>query len=397
MTGQFFFALLNPAIALVLATTFILLWRKRPARRHLLYIGIAFICCGLAFAVTDFLESFEGPVLRILSNAMFFAAILLACLATLERAGARFPVISLAVISIIATALFLWFLFVDPSVSARIYILNAAYALFAALTFRQLMKSGPQTRVDWLGLAVVVFLFLLAISRPIATLIGSLDLNVGGDLQDSVYWATVQALTPLLAIATASVFLFALVLELMGELRNEAERDYLTGLFNRRGFETRASAALAESEPALWQPALMLADIDNFKKVNDAFGHGTGDQVIVAIAAVLAAHGGASLVARTGGEEFALFYTDTRRSDLLARAQRIRSELARHAVHGLPNGHPLTLSIGIHTRHQNETLGQMMEHADRALYAAKAEGKDRAVIAPLPLRSVMDNPARMTR
>ena len=397
MSGQFFFALLNPALATVLATTFFLLWRKRPGRRHLLLVAIAFLCCALAFISQDFLQPFEGPILRIVTNSLFFAAILLACCSTLVRIDAPIPAIALTAISLVTGALFFWFLLVDPSVTARIYILNATYALFAVLTGWHLLKAGPANPADWLGLVLMAFLFLLAVSRPLATLMSVLDVNAGGVFQQSAYWATIQALTPLLALTVAVVFFAALVLELVGELRSEADRDYLTGLLNRRGFDRHVAGVLETSEPKLWQPALMIVDIDNFKKINDSFGHAVGDEVIAAVARILLAHGAATCVARTGGEEFALFYSDNRRSDLLAQAQEIRYELTRVTAQGLPRGYLITVSMGIHTRHQSETLSEMMAQADQALYAAKIGGKDRAAIAPLPLRSVVEHPVRAIR
>lgn len=397
MTGQFFFALLNPVIALVLAVMFFILWRKRPARRHFMFVSIAFACCGLAFIAQDFLQPFEGPVLRIFANGLFFAAILLACCSTLIRIDAPIPAVAFTLIGLLSGAAFFWFLLIDPSVTARIYILNAAYAVFAVITGWHLLKAKPRNTVDWLGIVLMAFLFVIAVSRPLATLMSVLDVNAGGDFQDSTYWATVQALTPLLALATAFLFLAAMVLELVGELRSEADRDYLTGLLNRRGFERHVAPALQATDPALSQPALMLIDIDNFKIINDSFGHAVGDEVIAAVAGVLSAHGAAALVARTGGEEFALFYTDSRRAGLLAQAQIIRFELTRVAVAGLPPAHPLTVSIGIQARHQAEPLSDMMTRADRALYEAKLAGKDRAVMAPLPLRSIVEHPARAIR
>ena len=397
LTGQFSFTLLNPAIALVLATTFFILWRKRLQRPHLGLLAFAFFACGLAFVAQDFLAPLEGPVLRIAANGLFFVAIVAACAAALTRAHIAVPAKLIGLISLCAAAAFLWYLLADPSTTARIYVMNAAYAAFAAITAQRLVAAGPRALVDWLAVLTMVFLFLLAVSRPIATLLQGLDVNADGSFQQSAYWATVQAFTPLLALAIALVFLGALAVEVVGELREQADIDYLTGLLNRRGFDARAVQALDAAEPRLVQPAVMLIDIDDFKKINDSHGHASGDEVIRAVGSVLARSAGKTLVARTGGEEFALFYADVRRGDLMALADAIRASLAQTAIAALPAHHRVTVSIGIHTRHQSEPLTAMMAQADQALYAAKKAGKDRAAIAPLPLRTVIEAPARLAR
>ena len=92
MSGQFFFTLLNPAVAAILAVTFLVLWRKRSDQAYLAMLALAFLCCGIAFAVNDLLPSFESPASRIASNLMFFVAITSACVGGLMRVNARIPV-----------------------------------------------------------------------------------------------------------------------------------------------------------------------------------------------------------------------------------------------------------------------------------------------------------------
>src|SRR5215470_5915464 len=97
---------------------------------------------------------------------------------------------------------------------------------------------------------------------------------------------------------------------LRGELRAErhaARHDPLTGLPNRRTFYQRGAAIVAD--PARRPLAVLLLDLDDFKRVNDEFGHATGDEVLVTIARRLAAYAGGNLVARLGGDEFAGLFT----------------------------------------------------------------------------------------
>ncbi|MHB2264220.1 GGDEF domain-containing protein [Aliihoeflea sp. PC F10.4] len=393
MTGEFAFKLLNPAIFLVLAITFLAIWRRHRTHHHLLLLTCAFALSGIGFAANDFLHEYEGPALRVFVNGIFLVAVVCALISALIRARIPIPVAMLAALATAGTTAFSWFLFVEPSTEARIYVVNATFAALSLLTGVALMRAKPQSKIDWLFIGLAGFIFALSLARPIATWMDRLDINDGGSIGASVYWATFQALTPLLALTIALSFLAAFVVQIVTELRNQAERDYLTGLLNRRGFEHRATEsidAIDAIEGTMWQPAVMIVDIDNFKRINDTFGHGVGDRVVASVGRALSAQAGADVVGRIGGEEFALFYNRARRAELNTCAEAVRREIGRLRITDLPASYPLTVSIGIHPRHQLQTLREMMAQADKALYAAKAAGKDQAMMSPLSLQTVSD-------
>lgn len=152
-------------------------------------------------------------------------------------------------------------------------------------------------------------------------------------------------------------------------LEELSARDTLTGLLNRRGFNTRA-AALRESGRG---GVLIVLDIDDFKPVNDTHGHATGDLILTRLGDLLeleAQPGG--VVARWGGEEFVVYLPEQGLAQGLARAERMRQ-----AVQGSDLQPPVTVSLGVSFWAQGEELHHAFLHADRALYQAKAEGKNR--------------------
>lgn len=388
MTFELAFSLLNPAISLLLAVTFFGLSRRRPSYRYPSLLALAFLLGAVAFMANDFLRHFDGPGLRIFLNALFWLAVLVACSSALVRIGAQIPATAIVALSAGCAAGFFWFLFAEPSTVARIYIMNAGYAAITLFTAVTLIQAKPDSLVDWLFVAFTLLLLMLAILRPLAIFMGGLDTAAAGSLADSSYWASIQAMTPLLALILALLFVAAFAIRVFSEVRDEADHDYLTGLLNRRGFEARAASALTQAGTRPWKTALMIADIDNFKTVNDTFGHATGDEVIATVGRILAEHANAPIVARTGGEEFALLYEDASRRELLAHAAVVRAEMARAHVRGLPRGYPLSMSIGIHDRQPGEALDAMMRRADEALYVAKASGKDQAIMTRQALRTV---------
>ncbi|NGP19203.1 GGDEF domain-containing protein [Devosia aurantiaca] len=388
MAGQVYLSLLNPSIAFSFAGLVALLWRRWPSQTHLFPLSVSFLYLGIGFITHEWpLLSRPGSI-NYSSNALFFAAVVLACSSALVRARVGVPVLLFGLIIVIAVAGFAWFTVVTPSTLSRIYFLNGCFAVLALVTSSRLLQTGAHSLADRLFVAGVAMGGLLAAGRPLLMVTGVLKLNDSGELSQSAYWDSVLGLTPLLSVMVISLFVFALVLDLMTGLRREADQDYLTGLLNRRGFEIGAETRLAGSAGRHAAAALLVADIDDFKQINDRFGHAVGDKVIAAVGQVLAQHGQADLVGRTGGEEYALFYETGSRHTLETCAEAVRTAMTKLHLAGLPAGYRLTISIGLHLRDGIESLDDMMRRADRALYEAKSAGKNRAVLAPVRLRSV---------
>ncbi|WP_432511445.1 histidine kinase N-terminal 7TM domain-containing diguanylate cyclase [Kineococcus sp. SYSU DK001] len=167
---------------------------------------------------------------------------------------------------------------------------------------------------------------------------------------------------------------------LRARLAEEAVRDPLTGLHNRRHF-TPAARDLVGRASAVDPVAVLVVDVDHFKAVNDTHGHAAGDEVLVAVARTLAAGTReGDLLARTGGEEFALVLPGVRSPDAAGRAERLRAACAALAVE-LPSGARVrpTVSIGTALTEGTRPLDDLLARADEALYAAKAAGRDRVV------------------
>ncbi len=156
------------------------------------------------------------------------------------------------------------------------------------------------------------------------------------------------------------------------ELERLAETDDLTGVSNRRHWSTTVQAALERDEGG----AVLLADVDHFKRINDSHGHPTGDLVLVAIAGLLRRHG---LTGRLGGDEFVVWVPGSR-EDGRRVASAILTEVTQELVPSLDC--TLSLSIGIATApQQGGDLSSLLEHADDALYRAKANGRGLTVTA----------------
>lgn len=167
------------------------------------------------------------------------------------------------------------------------------------------------------------------------------------------------------------------------EMRHEAMTDALTGIPNRKHFDVelrRAAMAAKEKEEEL---CLLMIDIDYFKRFNDNHGHVVGDNVLKLLGATLKENiKGRDTAARYGGEEFAVILPDTRLSDAVQLADKIRQHVAEKRVINRRTGEELgriTISIGVGRLVQDEPLGQLIARTDEALYTAKREGRNKVV------------------
>lgn len=209
-------------------------------------------------------------------------------------------------------------------------------------------------------------------------------LQVGADVDSRSLLISVRMGVTLVALAPLVVAsVMAARNELMRQLRLLAERDPMTGLPNRRAFIEAGTAALAESVGKARTAAIMMLDIDNFKSINDRFGHDAGDRVLVAFAQMLERNlRPQDRVGRMGGEEFAVVLPDCSLADAAAVARRI-NEIARSSPVPLESGETITatVSIGIHLELDEASLEQPLRQADQALYRAKHDGRDRFALS----------------
>jgi two-component system cell cycle response regulator len=159
-------------------------------------------------------------------------------------------------------------------------------------------------------------------------------------------------------------------------LRHQAETDHLTGLLNRRAFHEQLTALLHEARRSSRQLGLVILDIDHFKKVNDDHGHHTGDLALVAVAdALRESVRERDVVARLGGEEFALVLPGTSPDASFVIAERAREKVAAQTGFELR----LTLSAGLASYPEDGLDAEaLLRSADNALYAAKRAGRDRS-------------------
>jgi diguanylate cyclase (GGDEF)-like protein len=180
-----------------------------------------------------------------------------------------------------------------------------------------------------------------------------------------------------------------------GELSEQAETDVLTGLANRRALDARLAEELDRARRHGTHLALVLVDVDDFKQINDLYGHQHGDEVLRALGPILRGSlRELDLAGRFGGEEFALILPGTQLPGARRVAQQIRRVLAATSIVG-PSGESvkITASFGAAEFPSHPSVEALVQAADSALYEAKRTGKDRIVAATRTRKPEQHNPA----
>ncbi|MBP9855259.1 MAG: sensor domain-containing diguanylate cyclase, partial [Candidatus Omnitrophica bacterium] len=167
--------------------------------------------------------------------------------------------------------------------------------------------------------------------------------------------------------------------QLYEKIKYQSYTDSLTDIYNHGFFQDKLNEGLNHAVKTTQNLSLMMLDIDNFKKLNDHFGHQTGDRLLKIIASILKKYSReVDYVCRYGGEEFAIILTDTEKKQAYTIAERIRTNIESYHFEELPQNQKITVSIGLSTFPEDaDNKTELIALADKAMYVAKFSGKNR--------------------
>jgi diguanylate cyclase (GGDEF)-like protein len=370
-------ALLNPTIALALGAAFLVLWFHQRHRPYLAVVAAAYCMSAPGFLLQYFSLPVGVVLTRLVSNLFFTAAGCCLAGAIVARYGRRVPYVGIALTTGGGLAAFLWFMFVQPDLTWRILSMNFGFgglSLLVAAELRTVRNDGPTQKILF---ALSLLSGLNFIARTLIVVIAHGPFPSYDGFYASSYWTTALLSHALLSLLIALSLFTAAALDVMAMLKAETHTDPLSGLLNRRGFEERAALLLDQCDKAGFPVALVLADLDHFKALNDQHGHEAGDRVIADFAAKLRfATGERGAAGRIGGEEFAVLLPLSDLASARLFAEAIRTYYSAGPVDGLPPATKVTASFGVAARTGSEALAPLMRRADEALYKAKRNGRD---------------------
>lgn len=331
----------------------------------------------------------RGAVTQDLAGAPGTLAVLFASGATLALVSVLLPhssrvdetgiLVTLGIAYVIAAALVL----VSEEVVARTLpalVACGTVLIGAAVYFGDADKSSYAFFYIWVSLYGTYFLDRRG--AAVQVIVVAITYAAVLTAQDPAAATTERWMVVVGTVVVATVLIWHLkaqVQRLIESLATVARTDPLTGLMNRRGFQEQIESELERARRGGRSLTLICADLDHFKQVNDRLGHHAGDEVLVRVAAELTRTGRRiDVVARIGGEEFALLVPDTDADGARVLAERVREQVQRSFA---DDPVPLTVSLGIATFPQHApTSDLLLRAADSALYVAKDRGRNRSVL-----------------
>ncbi len=270
-----------------------------------------------------------------------------------------------------------WATLVDPHVGMRTALVPIAAAVSLFLSARIVLVHRAKPRPA--EYAAAVMMLILGATQLVAGVIAGMQGAAGDEAWQSLYLYVNFLTLPAGYSGLAMFVILMLASDLLEQMKEVAIRDQLTNLLNRRGFIEHGKLAFASARRSNRQLSVIMTDIDRFKQVNDEFGHAVGDAALRHFAEVLrSARRAEDILARVGGEEFALVLPGTTIEDAIRIADDLCSRVERTAFRVNGRRQPLTASFGVAGLSRNdEELADMFLRADRALYRSKRDGRNR--------------------
>jgi diguanylate cyclase (GGDEF)-like protein len=278
-------------------------------------------------------------------------------------------------LAVVFTAGNWWFCYVHPNVMARVLLSGGFGAISCAVTVVLLYRARKAATDAALRLQIrVLKLFRVGM---VAVLILRCVLTVMYPPQDFLHLDWVQALFTYLQFLTDLGSGFGLIWLAFCIHRKElevlAQTDGLTGLLNRRAFEETLTRELRVGREG--SLAVLLADIDHFKQINDEWGHPVGDEVIRRVGQAMREElRETDVLARHGGEEYVVLLRGASAAKAEEVAERLRAKIAD--LQGLPENARVTVSVGVAIWHVGDAPGEILRRCDVAMYRSKRAGRN---------------------
>ncbi|KYN82566.1 hypothetical protein ATY36_13490 [Vibrio cidicii] len=281
---------------------------------------------------------------------------------------------------VISVGALYFFTYPIPSINFRIAIVSAYMSATSFATFWALIKGKHDDAklpvllmaIPFLSLSIMMFVRIFyGLYEPQLT-----NYLMAGKMHAFSY---VHVLILLVSISLSMLWLFNS--RLVKSIHHLSLKDPLTGLYNRRVMDNVIPNLVARAKERKNSVSLIMTDIDNFKAINDEFGHIVGDDTIEKVAKVLtqsAANSENIYIVRFGGDEFMILLLESDINNAYEYAENLRKQLLSDVSVSL-NGHPCTMSFGVAELGLDDNLDELLENADSALYQAKNLGRNQVV------------------
>ncbi|MEM1090452.1 MAG: diguanylate cyclase [Pseudomonadota bacterium] len=365
--------------SLTLSVVFLLAWQNFGRQTHTLVWSATFLAGAVQYGVNLLADSlFDDRRIYWVAVSALGALTVSLALAGFRLWSGRWVRADVLALTGFATVLSVaWFTFGQPHVGMQMFI-GPAYGGVLCLLCAQLIYRQQAVSRD-VELAAASVLALFGASQILAGVAALMQ----GPTTDA-HWLEIYRQINFLILPAGYVGsgLFTVLIvasDLSMQMKSLANTDPMTGILNRRGFESTSSPLIARARRGNQPLSVIICDVDNFKEVNDQHGHSAGDRALLVLAKVLQASlREGAVFGRIGGEEFALAlpHTDIAQAEKTARL--LRRDLAGTEIGWRPEPFHITASFGVATlREDDHTMDDLLQRADRAMYRSKRDGRNR--------------------
>ncbi|MHB2267698.1 GGDEF domain-containing protein [Aliihoeflea sp. PC F10.4] len=381
--GAEFLLAANFAIACLLAAAFLAIAIYDDQRLSARWFALGYALGAAFFGVELFTPLAHGGLIAESLGYVAFLAALVAFNTGVSRFyDVRQPVRLIAVVLVIGLAAKIFSDGMPRESVVRMMIYQAPYFILQSIGALLVVRSRHCHRLDYVLAGLLGLTALHYLAKPFLAQVTGGPGATPADYTSTLYAQIGQSAAAVLAVSVALTLFVILVRNLLAALTQQSETDMLSQTLNRRGFERHLELYGRTGGQPL---SLVVADLDHFKTVNDTYGHGVGDAVIVAFSRTLReATKDSHFVGRIGGEEFAVLLPGYTVSAARLFAEDVRLRMQHLAIEGLREDERVTASFGVAERSHGEPAVSLHKRADAALYAAKDGGRD-CVRAALPL------------
>ena len=379
MTSPVFYILVSLMLtSAMMSLIFFLIWKTLGEKPYALSWAIGFLAATAQWFISlvpNWFPSYEMYWLMI--NALALVVVTLGLRGHRQRTDCKFVPKALWPFAVAVFAGVVWTSLVDRHLGISTALIPVAATVTLLLSALAIIRHREKSRPAEIAAAITIAAF--GLTQLVASTLALMQGRLGDEVYSALY-VQFNFLTLPAGYTGMVIFIVAMLASDMLEQSKEiAIKDQLTNMLNRRGFGEYAAKTYATARRLHRPVAVIMSDIDRFKNINDKFGHATGDLALVHFANILKVERRVDdILARVGGEEFALILPGTNLKDAMQIADDLCRRLEESPFEIDGASHTMTASFGVASLSSNDScLSDVIVRADRALYRSKRAGRNR--------------------
>lgn len=379
MSHEFFYIIFSlMVISAALSLSFFLAWRNFGKQPHVLTWSLAFLAGACQWLIALSSDLFPSREVGLLAEYAFsLTLITLALRGHCQRTNCKLLPDNLWPFVIAIYAFVVWHVLVSPHIGISLSVAPTYSAITLLVSAVMIVRNRENTRpAEWAAASGIT---IFALTQAVCAVLAFMQGPSGNESIRAAYLHFSFLTLPPGYVTMSMLIILMIASDISAKLKKMAVQDELTGLLNRRGFQEYGGRAFAAARRANLTLSVIMTDIDRFKYINDKYGHAVGDTALAHFARMMSdtRRRQEDIIARVGGEEFAILLPGTNLRDAMAIADQLCNKVGSTPLEMTSVGLPMTSSFGVAAISDNDrSLDDVVLRADRALYRSKRAGRN---------------------